>query len=232
MKFLGFYPDSVVARVRAAGVPPRMPTLEWSVRMGASGFCIIGVVVFIVVALADGWLRRHLGEAGSYAIYALLFILPAGGLFRQLAIKPAPLVRFYLLFAVAFLLYSTAWMTVWVALRTKSGEWLASLAATTALGLTLATAFDAPRQAFKAIAVLFVARSAGYFGGELLHSAAPGLAGWLLWGAAYGLGLGSGLGYALHACQEPAREKLKTIEPTAARWESNSTQSRRRYGNN
>lgn len=216
MKFLGFYPDSVVARVRAAGVPPSVPTLGRSVRVGGVGFCMIGVAVFIVVALADGWLRRHLGEAGSYAIYALLFILLAGGLFRQLAIKPTPLVRFYILFAVAFLLYSTAWMTVWVALRTKPGEWLASLAATTALGLTLATAFDAPRQAFKVIAVLFVTRSAGYFGGELLHGMVPGLAGWLLWGAVYGLGLGSGLGYTLHACQEPARERLKAIKPTAA----------------
>jgi hypothetical protein len=216
MKFLGFYPDSVAARVCAAAVPPRVPTFGQSLRIGALGFCVIAVMVFLFIARTDSWLKLHLGEAGSYAVYALLFILLAGGLFRQLAIKPAPLFRFYILFAVAFLLYSTAWTTVWFALRTKPGEWLASLAATTALGLTLATAFDAPRQVFNVIVVLFVTRSAGYFGGELLHGAIPGLAGWLLWGAAYGLGLGAGLGYTLHACQAPARERLKLIKPAPA----------------
>jgi hypothetical protein len=216
VKFLGFYPDSVAARVRTAAVPPRVPTCGQSLRIGALGLCVIAVIVFSVIAGIDSWLKPRLGEAGSYAVYALLIILPAAGLFGRLLIRPAPLIRFYILFAVAFILYSTAWTTVWLALRTKPGEWLASLAATTAIGLTLATAFDAPKQACKVIAVLFVTRSAGYFGGELLHSAIPGMAGWLLWGAAYGLGLGAGLGYALHACQEPAREQLKTIKPSAA----------------
>jgi hypothetical protein len=30
----------------------------------------------------------------------------------------------------------------------------------------------------------------------------------LLWGVFYGLGLGAGLGYAFHACQQRARELL------------------------
>jgi|SRR2546421_1828856 len=217
MKFLGFYPETVAARVQAAAVPPRVPTLARSLGVGAGGFCLIAVVVFSIIAGTDAWLRRHWGELASYAVYSSLFILLAASLFRRLLIPPAPLVRFYVLFAGAFLLYSAGWTTAWIALRNKPGEWLGSLLATTALGLTLATAFDAPGQILKVIAVLFVTRSAGYFGGELLHGAIPGTAGWLLWGAAYGLGLGAGLGYSLYACQEPARERLKTNPPPAAR---------------
>ena len=216
MKFLGFYPETVAARAQAAAVPARVPTLARSVAVGAVGFGAVGVAVFSFITAADNWLKHRVGEIGSYTVYAMLFILPAAGLFRQLLIRPAPLFRFYILFAAAFILYSIAWTTAWVTLRSKPGEWLASLLATTALGLTLATAFDAPRQTVRVIAVLFAARSAGYFAGEVLHGAIPGTAGWLLWGAAYGLGLGAGLGYALYACQEPARERLKTNQPPAA----------------
>ncbi|PYJ83355.1 MAG: hypothetical protein DME22_15935 [Verrucomicrobia bacterium] len=215
MKFLGFYPEAVVARAQGAGIPPRVPKLGHSLFFGAGGFCVVGVAVFAFVAATDNWLRRQVGEVSAYAVYALLFILLAGALFRRLVIKPAPLFRCYILFALAFLLYSAAWTAAWVSLRNKPGEWLASLVATTALGLTLAKAFDAPKQTFKVIAVLFVTRSAGYFVGEFLHHAISGLPGWLLWGAVYGLGLGGGLGYTLYACQELARERLKTIAPHA-----------------
>jgi len=58
--------------------------------------------------------------------------------------------RFYVLFAGAFLLYSAV-ATAWIALRNKPGEWLGSLLPRRA-GLTLATAFDAPRQILKVIA--------------------------------------------------------------------------------
>ena len=216
MKFLGFYPETAVARARAAGVPPRVPTLAQSLGVGAGGFCLVAVVVFSIIAATDKWMRHHLGEVGSYGVWALLFVIPAGELFRRLVISPAPVFRFYILFTLAFLLYSTAWTTGYVLLRNKPGEWLGSLLATTALGLTLATAFDAPKQVLKVIAVLFVARSFGYFTGEYLHQAVSGMAGWLLWGAGYGLGLGAGLGYTLYACQVPARERLKAVPVSAA----------------
>jgi len=94
------------------------------------------------------------------------------------------------------------------------------LLATVALGLTLGTAFDAPRQTVKIIVVLFAARSAGYFAGEFLQHAVPGIVGRVLWGAAYGVGLGAGLGYALYACQEPVRQRLKSMAPAGTPMQS------------
>ena len=218
MKFLGFYPETAVARIRAASPSPRVPTLLESLGTGAGGFCAVSVVVFAGGALTEEWLRRRVGEAGSYAVYALAFIFLAGGLFRRLVIKPAPWIRFYIVFALAFLLYSAGWATDWVFLRNKPGEWLGSLIGTMALGLTLGAAFDAPKQTLKIIGALFLTRSAGYFLGELLQHAIPGFAGRLLWGATYGLGLGTGIGYSLYACQEPLRARLRTgaAEPAAA----------------
>ncbi len=216
MKFLGFYPETAAARIRAATTPPRVPSLRQSLSVGGGGFCLIGVVVFAIVAVSDNWLKHRLGEIGSYAVYSLLFIFLAAGLFRRLVVQPAPVFRFYVLFAAAFMLYSAGWTTGYSLLRSWLGEWFGSLLAATALGLTLAAAFDAPKQAFKVIVFLFLALSAGYFPGEFIHHALPGNAGWLLWGAAYGLGLGIGLGYSLYACQEPLRERLKTAAPAGA----------------
>ena len=88
MKFLGFYPETVAARVQAAAVPPRVPTLARSLGVGAGGFCLIAVAVFSIIAGTDAWLRRHWGELASYAVYSSLFVLLAPSLFRRLLIPP------------------------------------------------------------------------------------------------------------------------------------------------
>src|SRR6266516_1807748 len=175
MKFLGFYPDTVVARVRANPAPLRLPTLGQSLGVGAGGF---GLVILI-----------------------------AGGVFRRLVIAPAPVFRLYVLFAAAFFLYDAAWTAAYRPFRNVLGEWLGSLAGGTGLGLVFATVFDAPKQAIKVILVLCVTSTAGYFGGKFLHQYISGVVGALAWGAAYGLGMGTALGYALFACQEPARQR-------------------------
>jgi len=210
MKFLGFYPETVAARVRAAAAPPRLLTLGQSLGFGAGGFCLVIVIVMVIAAATDHFVKKYLGDKGGYVFNALLFIVMAGGVFRRLVIAPAPLFRVYVLFAAAFLLYDVAWTTAYRPFRNVLGEWLGSLAGGTGLGLVFATVFDAPKQAVKAILVLCVTSSAGYFGGKFLHQYIPGIVGALVWGAAYGLGMGTGLGYALHACQEPARQRLKT----------------------
>src|SRR6266516_1067449 len=216
MKFLGFYPESVAARVRAAAAPPRLLTLGQSIGFGAGGFCLVIVILMAIAAVTDHLLKKYLGDKGGYAFNALLFILMAGGVFRRLVIAPAPVLRVYVLFAAAFLLYVAALTAAYRPFRNVLGEWLGSLAGGTGLGLVFATIFDAPKQAIKAILVLCVMSSAGYFGGKFLHQYIPGVVGALVWGAAYGLGMGTGLGYALYACQEPARQRLKTLSASGA----------------
>ena len=223
MKFLGFYPETVAARVRANAAPPRLLTLGQSLGFGAGGFCLIIVIVMAIAAVTDHFLKKYLGDKGGYALNALVFILTAGGVFRRLVIAPAPVFRLYVLFAAAFFLYDTAWTAAYRPFRNVLGEWLGSLAGGTGLGLVFATVFDAPKQAVKIILVLCVASAAGYFAGKFLHLYIPGIMGALVWGAAYGLGLGTGLGYALHACQEPARQRLNT--PSA--WGKTASSSRR-----
>ena len=216
MKFLGFYPETVAARVRAAAAPPRLLTLGRSLGIGAGGFCLIIVIVMAMAAVTENFLKKYLGDKGSYALNALLFILMAGGVFRRLVIAPAPAFRVYVLFAAAFFLYVAAWTAAYRPFRNVLGEWLGSLAGGTGLGLVLATVFDAPKQAVKVILVLCITSSAGYFGVKFLYQHNPGIVGALVCGAAYGLGLGTGLGYALYACQEPARQRLKTIDQSKA----------------
>jgi len=216
MKFLGFYPDTVAARVRANAAPPRLPSLGQSLCFGAGGFCLIIVIVMAIAAVTDHFLKKYLGDKGGYAFNALLFILMAGEVFRRLVIAPAPVFRVYLLFAAAFFLYDAAWTAAYRPFRNVLGEWLGSLAGGTGLGLVFATVFDAPKQAIKVILVLCVTSSAGYFGGKFLHQYIPGIVGALVWGGTYGLGVGTGLGYALFACQEPARQRLKTLSTSDA----------------
>ena len=217
MKFMGFYPDTVAARVRANAAPPRLLTLGQSLGFGAGGFCLIIVIVMAIAAVTDNLVKKYVGDKGGYAFNALLFILLAGGVFRRLVIAPAPVFRVYVLFAAGFFLYDAAWMAAYRPFRNVLGEWLGSLAGGTGLGLGLATVFDAPKQSVKAILVLCIASAAGYFGGKFLHPFFPGIVGALVWGAAYGLGLGTGLGYALYACQEPARQRLKTLSASGAK---------------
>src|SRR5262245_15901649 len=168
MKFLGFYPDTVAARVRAHTAPPRMLTLGQSLGFGAGGFCLVIVIVMATAAGTGGFLKKFLGDNLIYGFNALLFILLAGGVFRRLVIAPAPIFRVYVLFAAGFFLYDAAWIAAYRPFRNVLGEWLGSLAGGTGLALALATVFDAPKQAIRVILVLCVASAAGYFGGKLL----------------------------------------------------------------
>jgi hypothetical protein len=211
MKFLGFYPESVAARARAAGVPARTLTLAQSLGLGAGGFCGVSMLVIAVAAFADNSLRKYLGPTGSYVVYDLMVILMAGAVFRQLIIAPHPAFRAYVLFGAAFFLYYVTWAAAFRPFQNLLGEWLGALAGGIGLGLVFATVFDAPKQALRSILILCVASAAGYFGGKFLRQFFPGRAGALVWGAVYGLGMGTGLGYALYACQEPARQRLKTL---------------------
>jgi len=196
--------------------------LGQSLVLGAGGFCVVSVLVIAVAVFADNSLRNFFGPTGSYVVYDLMILLMAGPVFRRLIIEPHSAFRAYVLFAAAFFLYHVTWATAFRPFQNLLGEWLGSLAGGIGLGLGLATVFDAPKQALRSILILCVGSAAGYFGGRLLRQYFPGIAGALVWGAVYGLGMGTGLGYALHACQEPARQRLKAISASP----STSTLSR------
>src|SRR6266487_1350258 len=74
MKFLGFYPDTVAARVRANPAPPRLLTLGQSLGFGAGGFCLVIVIVMAIAAVTDSFLKKYLGDKGGYALNALMFV--------------------------------------------------------------------------------------------------------------------------------------------------------------
>ena len=209
MSLFGLDPESVQARLRSSTAPPPIPTLAQSVLHGSVSFCLVSMVAFSVWAFAGKRLSHSLGEAGFYAVCALVFIGLAGLELRQLVIGPRALGRFYGAFTVGFGAYAVAWCLAWFLVRGKAGEWLGSLAGTAALALVLTQAFSATRSLVRVSVVLFITHSTGYFVGELVYASLSGKAGMLLWGVAYGLGFGVGLGYALYLCQEPIRTKLK-----------------------
>lgn len=170
----------------------------------------------------------NLGEGGAYAVWAALFILLSGAALNPLVIGRRTLARFYALFLTAFGAYAVAWSASWFVVGGRTGEWLGSLLGTAILGFILADAFELGWDRWRMMALLFVAHSAGYFAGsvlfdfcrsesgaamlgELLDRRGRSTLGKLLWGAAYGLGLGAGLGYALHACQARLRDELDLI---------------------
>lgn len=216
MHLFGLDPDSVVSRVNSSGTAPRIPPLAESIAVGSLGFAAVSVASFAVWAWGGRWLHAQAGELGLYAACAIVLIGGGGGVFSRLVIDTDPLRRFCGLFALAFFLYAGVWTGSFFSLRTKSGEWLASLLGPAILGMTLVNAFGAQGVRRKVGAVLFGTHSLGYFAGSLLYDTFARPAGMLLWGAAYGLGFGAGIGYTLYTCQAEVRLRLKE-KPTPNR---------------
>jgi hypothetical protein len=229
MRCFKFDSQSVLDRLREANTPiVAPPSLAWSLLVGTAGFTIASLAVYGLWAFAGRWFYGHLGEAGAYAVWAVVFILLAGATLNALVVGPRTLARFYALFAVAFAAYAVCWSVSWFALRGRTGEWLGSLTGTVALGWIFCAAFNAPPPRWRILVVLFVTHSIGYFAGSFLfdffrsetaarmfesflNRSGRSTAGKLLWGLAYGIGFGLGLGNAIHACQRGLREELKRL---------------------
>ncbi len=220
MSWFQLDPESVASRVQASGQPVHVPSLGASLLRGTLGFVLVSIAGFAPWAVAGGWFYQRIGEAGLYAVCALVFIGTAGLLLHRLIIGPGSLSRFYLLFAPSFGAYSVAWIIGWMALGGHPGSVVGLLAGTTLMGWMLTRAFDAGGETLKVIAALFVLNSAGYFVGGVVEGALLHMEGLPLsdmaqaiiakssWGVFYGAGLGAGLGWALHLCQAKTRELL------------------------
>ncbi|HEU4714969.1 MAG TPA: hypothetical protein VFS76_25640 [Pyrinomonadaceae bacterium] len=178
-----------------------IPTLAKSLVVGALGFGVVSLCVFATVAFAERWMYRTLGLTGAYLTWTVLFILLGGGVLGSLVVRRWRLPKFYLLYGLAFLLYAVGWVAAYFTLRGTAGEWVGSLAGSILMALVFALGFGTMKSALKFSALLFVANSIGYFLGSALNDAVAGQAGMLLWGVAYGLFLGAGIGAVLHYAQ-------------------------------
>lgn len=225
MSWFQLDPSATAERVRASGIAPAIPSLAASIWRGAVGFTLVSVAGFIPWAVFGRPIYRLIGEAGLYALCALVFIGLSGLCLHRLIIGPGSLGRFYRLFSVAFIVYSIAWIAGWMLLRGHPGSIAGLFAGTALMGWILATAFASREAVWKAVAALFVLNSLGYFVGGWIE-------GWMMplktlslagipltrstiitaaklqWGVCYGLGFGAGLGLAFHLCQARTRALL------------------------
>jgi len=178
-----------------------IPSLRRSLLIGGLGFGAASLCVFATVAFAERWMYTQLGLYGAYLVWTALFILLGGGVLGSLVVGRWRLPKFYLLFGLAFFAYAVGWTAAYFVLRGAMGEWIGSLVGSLLMGSVFAVGFGVARSAWTLSAVLFVANSIGYFLGSALNDAIGGPAGMLLWGTAYGVFLGAGLGAVLHLAQ-------------------------------
>lgn len=182
----------------------RSPSLQRFLWTGALGFGLASVCVFATVAFAERWMYSQLGLVGAYIAWTVLFILLGGGALLPLAGSLRGL-RFFGLFALAFLAYAAGWVGAYFTLGGILGEWIGSLAGSFLMALVFAWGFGALPSFPRLFAWLFVTNSIGYFLGSALNNSIGGRTGMMLWGTAYGLFLGAGLGVVLYLAQAPKK---------------------------
>ena len=174
-------------------------TMGRSVGIGTTGFTLASLAAYSVWAFAGRPLSRSLGEAGFYAVCAVVFILLGSILLRPLT--GLPLARFSAIFTTAFLAYAIAWCTLWFGVGRRPGEWLGSLAGSVVFCVVLAAWFKSWHALLISSLVLFIAHSAGYFAGSWSYfqlRREHGAIARLAWGFFHGLGMGAGLGFAFY----------------------------------
>jgi len=220
MSWFQLDPRQVAERIQASGRPAVVPSLSGSLLRGVLGFTLVSLLGFAPWVLAGGWFYRHVGEAGLYAVCAVVFIAASGLLMHRLIIGPGSLSRFYKLFTPAFAAYSIAWTVGWMVLKGHPGSVVGLLSGTVLMGGMMAWAFDARREALKVIAALFTLNALGYFMGGVLDGWIGALEGLPVasstrsalahasWAVAYGAGFGAGLGWAFFLCQTETRRLL------------------------
>ena len=208
-----------LAQQRQAGVQvPPPPSPSASLLRGALGGMVLSVAGFVPWAVTGRWLYRAVGEAGMYAVCALVFIALSGPLLHRLLAGPRSLVRFYRLFAVSFAAYAVAWIAGWMAVRGHAGSLLGLVAGAVAMAWIMALAFGTPCRRLAMASALCVPTAIGYFLGGVveawlmnmardLGSSPLRMVAMLSWGVFFGLGFGAGLGLALHYGQKRVREQ-------------------------
>lgn len=181
--------------------PKQVPSLGKSLLIGAVGFGVVSLCVFATVAFGERWMYRNLGLTGAYLAWTIMFILLGGAALGSLVTGRWRLPKFYLLYGLAFFAYAVGWTAAYFTLRGVAGEWVGSLAGSILMAVVFAKGFARVGDTLKFSAILFIANSLGYFLGSTLNDYVRGSSGMLLWGVAYGLFLGAGIGAVLHYAQ-------------------------------
>lgn len=208
MRAFGLQPDQVLARnpatqVRAHGGP-------WCAMLyGALGLSLVSVLAYSI------WAYNVIRSEGAmYAAIATIYIALSGVVLGRLVIAPGATGRFVALLAVAFLAYAVCWCLFWFGLKRKyHADLWGSVAGLAAMSALLFSAFGKKDGLLLIFLVLLGFHSLGYYVGGVLKGAVSGSTGKLLWGAAYGLGFGAGVGYLIYRCQEPLKLRLRSAVP-------------------
>lgn len=183
-------------------VSNHVPSLVRSVLTGAVGFGLVSLCVFATVAFAERWMYRTLGVGGAFVAWALLFVVLSGLVFGSLVVVRWRGPKFYLLFGLAFFAYAAGWMLAYFTLGRTVGEVIGSVAGSILMAAVFAWGFKSLRSTLKLSAVLFVTNAIGYFLGSALYASFGRPLGMLLWGIAYGVFFGGGIGAALRLVQQ------------------------------
>jgi len=93
--------------------------LSRAVLRGGIGFCLVSLVVFATVAYGERWMYAQLGVMGAYVAWTLAFILLGG--FVLGSVVEGRLLRFYLLWGIAFFAYAAGWVCAYFMLRGVAG---------------------------------------------------------------------------------------------------------------
>ncbi len=220
MSWFQLGPEQVLRRIEADGSAPVVPTLMSSVLRGVLGFTAVSLLGFAPWVIFGSYIHQHLGEAGLYAVCALVFIASAGPLLHRLIIGPGTLLRFAKLFALSFAAYSVAWTVGWMLWKGHPGSVAGLLVGTAVMGWMMVCAFDARSKTISVILALFLLNAAGYFAGGMVDAWGADLEGIPIsgstqravarfgWALSYGIGFGAGLGVAFYQCQAGIREAL------------------------
>ena len=227
----GFDPEQMRTRLTESG-DAKFPTRKFSLLYGTIGFCLISLLVFGIWAFAGRLLTQSIGEGGFYAVCAVAFIGLSGFLFNRLLIGEKTLLRFCILFAIAFIAYSALWCLAWFMLRAPMPKMpiltpariaglIGALLGVIAMNAVLCAGFRNWRPFVKATLILFISNAAGYFLGDAVFtwllfsenaaslqitSGTRALLAMLGWGFFYGLGFGYGISDTLYRLQAPVRE--------------------------
>lgn len=176
-------------------------TRSQAVIRGALGFLLASLVVFTTVVLGTRWLYANLKEAGAYSIWAIEFIFFAGFILaRMFKLEIWP---FAGIFGASFAAYVVGWCGVYFTIPNRTGELIASIAGPLAMAVTAAAITRRRGRFLQAFRALALSHTIGYFIGSLLFESVEKGAGMMLWGVAYGIGFGAGIGYTILLLMDP-----------------------------